>query len=135
MKCLLNRHSNFNEAEQVVLEGAAMTGKVVIFRYVLHRSLNPYLGENLRYFAVKLLTFNHQCINWTIGHHGDAVGLAVGKKDAELVAFWLLEGADVERSNYCQLPILVFAKRVQASQEMIDLLVSYGARIKENLLD
>ena len=144
IKCLLDRKSgSFPEAEQVVLQEAAMIGNANIFRYVLHRAARPFLGEDLRYHAVvggvpiwkELVAFNHECINWPIGHHGDAVGLAVQRRDLALVAYLLDEGADIERSHYVNVPVLNFAKQYAANQEIVDLLISRGARIKDDVFD
>ena len=142
IKCLLDRKSTFLEAEQTVLAEAALTGKADILRFVLERNPNIILSEDVRYYAViggvpiwrELIAFDPDCPNIEIGHHGDALGLAVSRNNAALVAFLLNEGkADVQRSNYSTMPVLPFAVRQNRSQEIVDLLISHGAPMKDDL--
>ena len=112
----------------MVLTKAARVGRADIVHLVLQR--NPSLGlqEDVRYNAItggvsiwrELIAFDPKCVNFEIGHHGDAVGLAVSRNDADLVAFLLDEGgAEVQRSNYYYLmPVLPFAIRQKRTQEI-----------------
>lgn len=123
------------KAEQSVLEQSASAGNVAIFRYMLQRMPEPLLGKELRLAAIRggvaiwraLLAYNHDCINWEIGEHGDALGQAVLKRKADLVRFLLIEGIDVQNSNFVGMPVLPAAKSIGASPEIIDMLVAHGA--------
>ncbi|KAK3712834.1 hypothetical protein LTR37_008925 [Vermiconidia calcicola] len=124
------------KAEQIVLEHSALAGNAALFRWMLqHRMPEPDLSTMLRLYAVKggvkiwkvLLEYNHKCINWGIGEHGDALGQAVLKRDARLVQFLLDEGSDVNESNFVGMPVLPAAKAMGASPEILDLLASHGA--------
>jgi hypothetical protein len=76
-----------------------------------------------------LLEFNHDVMNWDIGHYGDALGVALHMGRIELVAFLLERGIDISQSSFMGMPILPFAKRTKGvTQETIDLLVKYGAK-------
>lgn len=136
MKCLLDRIApTFPAANQIVLESSAMAGNVPVFRYVLARHPAPDLGEDLRYYAIRggvgiwqaLLEFQPECINWPIGLHGDALGLAVLGRDLALVDFLIRSGINVRASNYMGLPVLQFAKHRGFREEWLDLMRKHGA--------
>ncbi|KAK3707827.1 hypothetical protein LTR37_011829 [Vermiconidia calcicola] len=126
-------------AEQTVLEQSASAGNVAVFRHVLERMPEPLLGMNLRLGAIRggveiwraLLAYNRDCMNWEIGHHGDALGQAVLKRNTDLVRYLLSEGIDVQNSNFVGMPVLPAAKSIGASPEIIELLEAYGAPDEE----
>ena len=148
IQILLPRLSLANpEAEKIVLENSAVAGNVAVFRYMLHRRPSPHLTERLRSYAVTggvaiweaLLEFKPECINWPISEKGDALGLAVEKRNLDLVRFLLLHGANLEESNVMGVPVLTYAKeysgrssrtysRKPVSAEIVDLLEKYHAK-------
>lgn len=139
------------EAEKIVLENSAVAGNVEVFRYMLHRHPSPHLTETLRSYAVTggvaiwgaLLEFNPECINWPIGEKGDALGLAVERRNADLVRFLLAHTVNLEKSNVMGVPVLTYAKssgrnsrtysRGPVSPDIIDLLEEYRAKMKRNV--
>lgn len=79
-----------------------------------------------------LIAFDASCVNVEVGHQGDALGLAVDNDDVELVSFLLEEGkANVHRSHFLGVPVLTFAERYGKKGEIVDLLVSHGAQVKD----
>lgn len=142
LTCLLERSSTPLKSEQIVLEEAARLGKTDVLRAMLQRKPTIILGEDVRYYAVRggveiwreLIAFDPNCPNTEIGHHGDALGLAVSRNDVALVTFLLEEGkADVQHSNFSTMPVLPFAIQQKRSQEIIDLLVRHGAPTKDDM--
>lgn len=136
MKCILDRISpSFPAANQVVLESSAAHGNVPVFRYMLTRHPAPEITENLRYYAMfggvgiwqALLQFKPECINWPIGLYGDALGLAVLRRDLGLVRFLVQSGINVRASNYMGLPVLQFAKHRGFGEEWLQLFREHGA--------
>lgn len=139
------------KAEKIVLENSAVAGNVAVFRYMLHRHSSPHLTETLRSYAVTggvaiwevLLEFKPECINWPIGEKGDALGLAVERRNLDLVRFLLLHAPNVEESNVMGVPVLTYAKhsgqnsrtysRKPVSPEIIDLLENYHAKMERNI--
>jgi hypothetical protein len=144
VRVLLSRKAEFPAIEEIILEEAALAGRGEIVHHVLEQHPNLILSETVRCYAVyggvsvwkELVAFDPEIVNVEIGHHGDALGLAVGENDLELVRFLLEEGkADIEQSNYATMPVLPFAKRRKRKQEIIDLLISHGARMKKTVDD
>lgn len=142
IKVLLDAKSTFPAVEEIVLQEAARAGKVEVVRYILQQSPPVTLSEDVRYYAViggvpvwkELIAFDPDCVNVEIGHHGDAVGLAAGRNNAGLLAFLLDETkVDIENSNYAGLPVLPFAVSHHRSQEVVDLLIGHGARMKDEV--
>lgn len=70
-----------SNAEQIVLEQSTLAGNVALFQHMLQRMPDPLLGQKLRLNAITggvdiwraLLAYKHECINWDIGEHGDAL--------------------------------------------------------------
>jgi len=52
--------------------------------------------------------------------------MVVRQDDVPLLSFPLSEGADVQRSRICYMPVLWVARREGASQEVTELLVKHG---------
>lgn len=98
---------------------------------MLKRMKDPLLGIFLRLYAIDggveiwkaLLDYNHECIDWDICEHGNALGQAVLKRDVDLVRFLLEEGADVKNCNFVGMPVLQAAKGMNAGSDIVDLLV------------
>lgn len=141
-RILLEGKSTFPAVEEILLQEAAKTGNGEIVRYILRENPKTILSEDVRYYAViggiavwkELVSFDPNIVNVEIGHHGDAVGLAVGRKNVPLLTFLLNEtGVDIEQSNYAGLPVLPFAIQQKRGREIIDLLTSHGARMKDEV--
>lgn len=144
IEALLDQVPALEGSEQLVLESAAASGNIAVFQYLLKRNVSiDVKSQSLRVKAIcggveiwkVLLEHNHDMINWVFGHVADLIGMVVKQGDVSLLAFLLSEGADIEHSHYCYMPVLPFAKAEGASQETIDLLIRYGATMKSSVWD
>ncbi|KAJ5173308.1 hypothetical protein N7492_005901 [Penicillium capsulatum] len=121
-------------AEQILLQKSALAGNPNVFKHILQRNPQAIFTEDIRYYAVTggvaiwqvLLDEKPECVNWDIGYHGDALGLAVSRKNAPLVRFLLNHGADIHRSNVVGLPVLEFAMGRNIDEDIIQLLIQRG---------
>lgn len=143
LQSLLDQASTLKGSEQLVCESAAASGNVSVFRSVLERDPTKIdvLSQTLRLNAITggveiwkvLLAYDREVIQWGFGHRADLIGMVVNGGDVALLAFLLSEGADVEQSHFAYKPVLKFAKDEEASQEVVDLLVKYGATMKSSV--
>ncbi|KAI9688251.1 MAG: hypothetical protein M1822_001757 [Bathelium mastoideum] len=142
-KYILDRKSAVIDPEQSLLGAAAMHNNTAIFRYILERTPSLLTKQKTGLQAFEggvdiwkvILQLNHSLVNWEFGHSGNTVGFAVQRGDPSLLDFFLSEGADVEHSHVAYKPVLPFAKDIGASQEVIDLLLKYGATMKKSIWD
>lgn len=152
IEVLLKRlSSTVSRAAQIILENSALAGNVTVFRHMLRRPKDRDLGGHLCSYAVAggvaiweaLLEFDPKCVDWSMGERGNALGLAVEKRNEDLVRFLLQRGANVEESNVMGVPVLTYARcsrqnpsrfaPAPVSQEIISLLERYWRQMDDDV--
>lgn len=124
---------------QLMLQTSAEKGHVSLVAFLLDSNptieIDTYLARSAAWGGIEVYKFlfsrNSDIINWYFGHLGNAVIAAVKRQDAELLRFLLDNGGDPGRSIAESTRYLTFTAVetavLQSTEEMVRILVSYGA--------
>ena len=122
-----------------MLQKCAENGHTSILAFLLDSNrtiqIDPYLARSAAWGGTAvyklLLSKEPDIMSWSYGRLGDAVIVAVKRQNAEFLRFLLDNGADPGRSIVGTRRYLTFTAVevaiLQSTEEMIRILVSYGA--------
>lgn len=139
---LLDQYGTTKALKQLMLEEAAQQGNVEVFRFLLQQRPDAEISDNVRSYALEggveiwkaILDHRPELINYDFGEKGDLISMAVLMNNVPLLAFFLVNGLDPNKSHFFSKPIIDVATTNPAiKREVLDLLVQHGATREKSL--
>ena len=139
---LLDQYGVTEPQKQLLLVEAAQKGNAEVFRFLLQQWPSYPINKDLRSKALDggveiwkaILDHSPKLINYTFGHVGNLVTIAVTGKDVPLLKLFLDKGLDPNESHFFTKPIFIYASEDKTmKKEILDLLVEYGATTEKSL--
>ena len=133
---LRGRYSTTESLNQIMLGAAAQKCNVEVFKFLLQQGGIAGISDHVRSLALEggveiwkaILDYNPELINYDFGEKGDPISMAVLMNNAPLLAFFLDQGLDPNKSRLFSKPIIdVATSKPPVKKEVLDLLVQHGA--------